>query len=124
MQTHMTLRKWLPEMDEATLSVSHASPPFRVSLVLTLCLSGAAPPLCRKAEVQRFELGIIDVARDLMASGKESLVVLPGVTRLLDELRAAAAQGDGPERMAIVTSASKACACHFGTPREACLHLS
>jgi hypothetical protein len=63
----------------------------------------------RKAEVQKFEAGIIPTAAALAKEGKEGLVVLPGVSRLLNELRTAAGEG-GKERFAIVTSATAACA--------------
>lgn len=59
--------------------------------------------------MQKFEAGIIPTAAELAKEGKEGLVVLPGVTRLLNELRTAASEG-GKERFAIVTSATAACA--------------
>lgn len=71
--------------------------------------------------MKAFEGGIIPTAAALLAEGKEGLVVLPGVGRLLEELRQvdAKTKAEGREGFAIVTSATADCtSCRLVAGRE------
>lgn len=61
--------------------------------------------------MKAFEGGIIPTAAALLSEGKEGLVVLPGVGRLLEELRQVdpKTKEEGREGFAIVTSATADC---------------
>lgn len=89
------------------MALSHTSKLPCAALTSTVLLD-----VFRQALVKAFEGNIIPLAAALMAKGKEGLTVLPGVTRLLNELRQvdAKSEAEGKEGFGIVTSSTKYCA--------------